>query len=73
MKEGSLPDERRVALDLLDNRKGIQEIGDKIRWVPTDHMLVDCTTKATQPDAVLEYLKTGIYAFKYEKEIKDTK
>ena len=30
-------------------------------------------TKAMQPDAMLEYLKTGKYAFKYEKEIKDTK
>jgi hypothetical protein len=73
MKEGSLPDERRVALDLLDIREGIEEIGDKIRWVPTDHMLVDCMTKAMQPDAMLEYLKSGKYAFKYKKEIKDTK
>ena len=73
MKEGSLPDERRVALDLLDVREGIEEIGDKIRWVPTYHMLVDCMTKAMQPDAMLEYLKTGKYAFKYDKEIKDTK
>ena len=52
MKEGSLPDERRVALDLLDVREGIEEIGDKIRWVPTDHFLVDCMTKAMQPDAM---------------------
>ena len=73
MKEGSLPDERRVALDLLDIREGIEEIGDEIRWVPADHMLVDCMTKAMQPDAMLEYLKTGKYAFKYEKEIKESK
>ena len=29
MREGSLPDERRVALDLLDIREGIEEIGEK--------------------------------------------
>ena len=26
-------------------QEGIDEMKDKIRWVPTDHMLVDCMTK----------------------------
>lgn len=73
MKEGSLPDERRVASDLLDIREGIEEIGDKIRWAPTDHMLAGCMTKAMQPDAMLECLKSGKCAFKYDQVVKETK
>ena len=72
-KNGSMPEERRVALDLLDVRESIEEMGDKIRWIPTDHMLVDCLTKAMPPDAMLEYLKTMEYAFKYDDELKNTK
>ncbi len=68
-----MPDERRVALDLLDVREGVEEFGDDIRWVPTDHMLVDCMTKAMQPALFLEFLKTNEYAFKYDAVIKDTK
>ncbi len=72
-KDGSIPDERRVALDLLDVREGIEEFGDEVRWVPTDHMLVDCMTKTMQPDAMLRYLKDNVYALKYDAEIKNTK
>ena len=57
-KNGSMPDERRVALDLLDIRESIEEFGDKIRRIPTDHMLADCMTKNMPPDAMLGYLKT---------------
>ncbi len=71
--EGSMPQERRVALDIMDVREGIEELGDHIRWVPTDHMLVDCMTKAMQPDAMLEFLATGRYAFKYDEQITETK
>ena len=39
--DGKLLDERRVALDLLDVREGIQELGDNFRWIPTDHVLAD--------------------------------
>ena len=53
MKTGSIPDERRVALDLLDVRESIEHYGDKIRWIPTDHMLVDCMTKQMHPAAML--------------------
>jgi hypothetical protein len=73
MKEGSIPQERRVALDLLDVKEGIERMNDQIRWVPTDHMLVDCMTKFMPPALMLEYLQSGKYAFKYDKELKDTK
>ena len=72
-KNGSMPEEKRVALDLLDVRESIEECGDKIRWIPTDHMLVDCMTKAMPPDAMMNYLKTTEYAFKYDDVIKNTK
>ena len=36
--DGNLPDERRVALDLLDAREGIQELGDQFRWLSLIHI-----------------------------------
>ena len=72
-KLGSIPDERRVALDLLDVKEGVEELGDQVRWVPTDHMLADAFTKSMPPDLLLKYLKTGVYSFKYDEKIKDTK
>ena len=72
-KQGSMPDERRVALDLLDVRESTEQMGDQIRWIPTDHMLVDCMTKFMPADAMLEYLKHNKYAFKYDDVIKNTK
>ena len=72
-KVGSLPDERRVALDLLDVREGIEEIKDQIRWVPTDHMVADAFTKSMPPDLLLRYMKDGKYSFKYDDEINNTK
>ena len=72
-KQGSMPEERRVALDLLDVRESIEEMGDQIRWIPTDHMLVDCLTKTMPADAMMEYLKKMEYAFKYDDVIKNTK
>ena len=72
-KNGSMPEEKRVALDLLDLRESVEELGDQIRWIPTDHMLVDCMTKNMPPDAMLGYLKTMDYAFKYDDVIKNTK
>ena len=73
IKVGSLPDERRVALDLLDVREGIEEMKDQIRWVPTDHMLADAFTKSMHPDLLLKYLQDGKYSFKYDDVIKNTK
>ena len=72
-KVGSMPDDRRVALDLLDVREGIEEFKDQIRWVPTDHMLADAFTKTMPPDLLMRYLQTGIYSFKYDEQIKETK
>ena len=48
-KNGSMPEEKRVALDLMDVRESIEEMGDTIRWISTDHMLVDCLTKNMPP------------------------
>ena len=72
-KDGSMPDERRVALDLMDVREGVESFGDDIRWIPTDHMLVDCLTKAMHPQLMLDYLRIGIYAFKFDEQIRNTK
>ena len=72
-KTGSMPDDRRVALDLLDVKEGVEEMNDQVRWVPTDHMLADALTKAMPPDLLLRYLKTGVYSFKYDDDIKNTK
>ena len=72
-KSGSLPEERRVALDIMDIKESIEEMGDQMRWVPTYHMLVDCMTKCMPPDMMLTYLKTMQYAFKYDDVIKNTK
>ena len=65
-KSGSLPEERRVALDIMDIKESIEEMGGQMRWVPTDHMLVDCMTKSMPPDMMLTYLKTMQYYFKYD-------
>ena len=73
VKEGSIPEERRVALDLLDVRDGVERYGDRIRWVPTDHMLVDCLTKQMHPALLLQFLATGVYSLKYDQVIADTK
>ena len=73
VKEGSIPEERRVALDLLDVRDGVERYGDQIRWVPTDHMLVDCLTKQMHPALLLQFLATGVYSLKYDQVIADTK
>ena len=72
-KSGSLPEERRAALDIMDIKESIEEMGDQVRWVPTDHMLLDCMTKSIPPDIMLTYLKTMQYAFKYDDVIKNTK
>ena len=72
-KLGSMPDERRVALDLLDVKEGVEEFHDVVRWVPTDHMLADGLTKSMPPDLLMKYLKDYRYSFKYDEEIKNTK
>ena len=61
VKDGSMPQERRVALELNDVREGIADFGDSIRWVPTDHMLVDCLTKCMDAGVMIKYLKDTWY------------
>jgi hypothetical protein len=68
-KQGSLPDERRVALDLLDVREGLEHFGDKVRWVPTEHMLSDSLTKRMLCPLFMKYFKDNIYSFKYSNAI----
>ncbi len=69
LKVGSMPDERRVALDLLDVREGMEELKDQIRWIPTQHMLADALTKTMPPDLFLKFMKDNKYAFKFAPEI----
>ena len=57
IKPASTTKEKRVALDLLDVREGVEEFKDSVRWVPTDHMLVDCLTKAMHPSLLNRYMK----------------
>ena len=73
MKTASVPEEKRVALDLRDVKDGIAENQENVRWVPTDHMLVDGLTKDMSCDYLLKYLKEMQYSLKYDAEIKDTK
>ena len=71
--DGKLPDDRRVALDLLDVRDGLQYYGDEYRWIPTDHMLADALTKRMPPDLLLKFLKDSEYTFKYDDAISNAK
>ena len=73
MKAGSLPDEKRTALDLLDLKEGISEMGDQVRWIPTDHMLSDSLTKEMPADLLLQYLQNYQYALKFDEQIASTK
>ena len=68
-----LPDERRVALDLLDVKEGLEEFHDKIRWVPTEHMLADALTKKLPPDFLVSFLRTNKYSFKYDDHVSNMK
>ena len=73
MKPSSTTKEKRVALDLLDVREGVERHGDQIRWVPTDHMLVDSLTKAMNPALLMKYLHDYTYSLKYDSQITETK
>ena len=71
--DGKLPDDRRVALDLLDVRDGLQHYGDEYRWIPTDHMLADALTKRMPPDLLIKFLRDSEYTFKYDDRITNAK
>ena len=51
----------------------MERYGDRIRWVPTDHMLVDCLTKQMHPALLMQFLATGMYSLKYDQVIAETK
>ena len=69
-KPGSLPQERRVALDILDLRDGIENEGLAVRWVPTNHMASDCLTKLEADPAVQHHMmRTGRYSFRFNEDI----
>ena len=46
MKPGSLPKERRVAIDVSAIREALERETDFARWTPTRHMLADALTKS---------------------------
>ena len=73
IKPSSTTKEKRVALDLLDVREGVEHMGDQIRWVPTDHMLVDSLTKAMNPALLMKYMADYTYSLKYDHVISETK
>ena len=59
-KDGSLPQEKRMALDVLAVRESLERPGDHLRWVPTRHMLADIFTKSMkEPEYFEKVLKTG--------------
>ena len=68
-KNGSLPEEKRIALDIMDIKESISEFGDSIRWVPTDHMLSDSLTKDMPTDVLMEFLRSMQYALKYDETV----
>ena len=73
IKPASSTKDKRVALDLLDVREGIEYFNDTVRWVPTDHMLVDCLTKAMHPSLLNKYTQDYKYSFKYDELLHATK
>ena len=73
IKPASTTKEKRVALDLLDVREGMEYFKDQIRWAPTDHMLVDSLTKAVHPSLLNRYMHDYLYSFKYDTDLHATK
>ena len=57
MKPGSMPKEKRVALDLAAIQEALARETDFARWTPTRHMLADVLTKAmVKVPPYLEYV-----------------
>ena len=62
---GSMPTERRIALDILDLRECIEQWGDSVRWVPSGAMLVDALTKKMPPDVLRQVMTDNRYSFRW--------
>ncbi len=62
-KEGSIPTERRIALDVADLRERL-ESGDELVWTDTRLMLADPLTKHLPDQSLFEFtLKTASYIY----------
>ena len=67
-KAGSLPAEKRIALDIADVRQGL-EAGDQLISTSADRMAADALTKSMTEDTLLtEILRRGYYDFRPAKK-----
>ena len=55
-KDGSMPSEKRVGLDLMAVQEGLKRPQDDLRWVPTRHMLADPFTKYLSHAPYFDYV-----------------
>ena len=63
----ALPTEKRVMLDLMAFREGLERPEDEVFWMPNQWMLADYLTKAKVDDFAVDYLLTrGEYALSEE-------
>ena len=53
-RQGSMPKERRVALDIVELREGVERQQEEIIWTSTHTMLADCLTKHLPDQKLLE-------------------
>ncbi len=59
-KDGSVPQEKRVSLDVLAVREALTRVSERLCWVPTRQMLADMLTKLMlQADYADYVLSTG--------------
>lgn len=69
---GSLPEERRVVLDLLDVRTALEQVGDALRWSFAEHTLVDSLTTRMPTHLLTFYVRYMTCALSYGHQLKDT-
>ena len=61
-KEGSIPSEKRIALDIYDVRQFLENDYDALEWRSTNSMIADPLTKripAAEATALRSFLETG--------------
>ena len=62
-KEGSIPSERRIALDIYDVRQFLENDYDALEWCSTNSMIADPLTKhipMAEATMLREFLDTGL-------------